>query len=220
MAMNNKLPETVEEVVGCVSIVSELRMSVRETGKHIVRACNRAEDPALNLHHPHGRAAQLLTDRARRVLDEQTLIRAVVALPDGRMHTHIRRDAADDELGDAAHLEEELKVRVRERGAAGLVDDGLVRGGVELGDDIVPRLAADEEPAQGATIADAEARRVIPGAEELARRERRQIRAVALAGVVDGVSGGTEGGEEAGDVGDGGARVRDGVSEVGDVPAL
>ena len=52
---------------------------------------------------------------------------------------------------------------------------------------------------------------------ELAGGERGEVGAVPFAGVVDGEAGGAEGGEEAGDVGDGGARVVDGVSEVRDV---
>lgn len=84
----------------------------------------------------------------------------------------------------------------------------------------MPGLAPDEQPAEWALVAYAQPGGIVARAEELARGERGQVGAVAFAGVVDGVAVLTERLQELRDVGDGGARAVDGVSQMSDVPVL
>src|ERR1043166_3111603 len=67
-----------------------------------------------------------------------------------------------------------------ERTLAGLVDDDFARLGIELIDDVVTALAANQDSSHRAGIADA---LVAAAADDLRRRTIGQIRAVALARV-------------------------------------
>ena len=69
-----------------------------------------------------------------------------------------------------------------ERALAGLVDHRLAFDRIELGNDVVARLAAHQDAAHGARVADALGRRA---ALDLGGRRVGQIRPVALAGVND-----------------------------------
>lgn len=108
---------------------------------------------------------------------------------------------------------------MRERAPPGLIDNGLTRKGIQLGNRVVALFAADKEAAEGPRVADAEAGGVIAGAEGFAGGEGREVPAVAFARVVDLVTGGAEGGEEALKGGDDGARGGDGVALAGEVAA-
>src|SRR6185437_6464234 len=93
-----------------------------------------------------------------------------------------RGDAADDELLDAAALEDGVEIRRIESAFARLVDDRLARRGLELIDNVVPMLSAHEDAAHRARIADAGRE---PAPRLLARRQVGEIGAMALTGVDD-----------------------------------
>ncbi len=75
-----------------------------------------------------------------------------------------------------------VEVRVVEGALAGLVDDELAGGGIKRCNDVVPGLAANEDPAHRSGIADAQTWRA---ALDLGRRCVRQIGQVAFARVDD-----------------------------------
>lgn len=104
-------------------------------------------------------------------------------------HAHIRGNATDNEILDTAIVEQKFQIRVLKRAAAGLVDDGLRRERRQLRDDIVALLPAHQQPAVGPVVADALAAGIVAAAAELAARERREVRPVALPGVIDRKAG-------------------------------
>ncbi len=75
--------------------------------------------------------------------------------------------------------EQALKVRVRKRALARLVQHDLARHRVQLGDGVVAALAADQEAAEGAGGVDAEGGGVVAGAEEFAGGEGGEVGGVA-----------------------------------------
>ena len=98
------------------------------------------------------------------------------------MHAHLGRHAGDQQGLDAAIAQHQVEVGLVERALAGLVDHGLAVDGVELGDDVVAGLAANENAAHGALVADAHGRRA---ALDLGARCVRQIGAMTFTRVDD-----------------------------------
>ena len=87
---------------------------------------------------------------------------------------------------DAAVAKHQLEVGLVEGALAGLVEHGLADQWGELRDDVVPSLAADEDAAHGAAVADAHRRRA---ALDLGARGIGHVGAMALARVDDGEAG-------------------------------
>mmetsp|Transcript_22375 Transcript_22375/g.55281 ORF Transcript_22375/g.55281 Transcript_22375/m.55281 type:complete len:269 (-) Transcript_22375:382-1188(-) len=156
-----------------------------ERPRHVVHARRGAKNSALHVHHLDGRRVVRGICCCRPVLQQQTLVPEVVRLPHCGVHAHIRGDAAEDEALDAARPEHQVHVRVGEGALAGLVDDVLAGQGGELGDKIPPGLAAREDPAAGARVANADAPTGLPAAPALIGGKVGERRAVALARVND-----------------------------------
>jgi len=97
-------------------------------------------------------------------------------------HAHLGGDARDDELLDAAVLENRVQVRGVECALAGLVDHRLGRQRAKLRDDVVPSLTADEDAAHRPGIPD---RRLAASANLFRRRQIGEIRAMPLTRVDD-----------------------------------
>ena len=84
-------------------------------------------------------------------------------------------------------MEDQLQVGGAERALARLVDDDLARQRGELVDDVPARLAAHEDAAARAEVADADAVLADPArAPALVRGQVGEVGAMALAGVDDG----------------------------------
>ena len=119
------------------------------------RVAHPAEDAALRLDHRERRRLELREVGADAVLEHQAVVAAVVRLAHRGVDAHLGRDAAHDELPDAAVVQHRVEVGGVEGALAGLVDDRLAGRGLELVDDVVAVLAAHEDAAHRPGIADA-----------------------------------------------------------------
>ena len=113
-------------------------------------------------------------------------IAAVVGLAHGGVDADFRRDAGDDQVLDAAILQRQFEIGLVEGAFAGLVDHRLAVDRIELRNDVVARLAADENAPHRAGRADALTRLA---ALDLGGRRVRHVRAVTLARVNDQQAG-------------------------------
>ena len=87
---------------------------------------------------------------AHAVLEHEAVVAPVVGFAHRGVDADFRRHAGDDELLDAAVLQDRVKVGGVEGALARLVDDRLAGLRVELGDDVVARLAAHQDAAHRA----------------------------------------------------------------------
>jgi hypothetical protein len=142
--------------------------------------------------------------------DDEAAEAAVIRLPERGVDADLGGDAGEEQHLDAAVAEHGFEFGGVEGALAGLVDDGLARDGGEGVDDAVAGLAADEDAAHGAGIADAGAGRA---AFDLGGRGVRQVRAMAFAGVDHQHVSGAGGGEHGLAGGDGGGEERDVIAE-------
>ena len=164
---------------------------------------------------------QLPDTRRTRIAHQQTVKPKIIPIPHRPTNTNIRRNPTNNQIPHPLHIQQQPEVRVPKRALPGLVDHRLALDRVHLADKIVARLAPHQQPPQRARVADAAAgRREAPAALPLAGRQGREVRAVALARVVDWEAEGAEGGEEGLDLGDDGACCRDGVALGGEVAAF
>ena len=118
---------------------------------------------------------------------------AVIGFPHRRVDADLGGDAANEERFDAAILEHQFQIGLIESALARLVDHRFAGGRVELGDDVVPRLAADEDAAHRAQGADAHGR---IASLDLHRRGIGQVGPVAFAGMDDENAGAPRGGQD------------------------
>lgn len=70
------------------------------------------------------------------------------------MHAHISRHTTDDQISHALNPQEELEVSMSKGSIARLIDHRLAAARIELADDIVARLATNEQSAQRSPVAD------------------------------------------------------------------
>lgn len=200
--------------------VSFLSSFFAQSSKHIDSLSDSPKNAPLHLDAFQRRVVQLLPPRRARVAHHDAVQPEICGVAHRARDAHVRRNPAHDQAADSAHAQHQREVGVAKRAAAGLVDDGLGGEGRELGDDVVAGLAAHEQAAEGAPVADADARGAAAAAAgEVALRERAEVGPVALARVVDGVAGAAEGGEEGADAGDDGAGRGDGEAGVVGVAA-
>ena len=109
-------------------------------------------------------------------------IAAVVGLAHRGVDADLGGDAAYQQVPDAVFLQDVAELGGVERALAGLVDHDLAVERIELGNDVVAGLAADQDPPHRPGIADPQRRRA---ALDLGRRRIGQIGQMALAGVDD-----------------------------------
>src|SRR5579871_205154 len=186
------------------------------------RAGDRPEHAVLHLHHLDRRRVVAGVGGRAAVLEQQTLVAAVVRLAHGGVDADVRGDAGQDQVGDPPLAQDEVEVRRAEGPLPRLVDDRLSRPRRQLGDDVPPRLAPDQDAAAGSRVADADplvAGRP-PRAPALVGGQVGEIRAVPLARVDDRVAARAHAGQDASDRLDAGARQTDVVAEQIDVAAL
>jgi hypothetical protein len=123
---------------------------------------------------------------AAAVFQQQALEAAVVGLAHGGVHADVGRDAGEHDVAQAPRAQHQLEIGGAERALARLVDDRLAGFWRELRDDLPARLAAHQDTAARARIAD-------PGidpprAPALVLRQVGQIGAMTLAGMDDRVA--------------------------------
>ncbi len=123
-----------------------------------MKACefdDRAEHAALHLHHLDRRQMIAVVGRAAAILEQQAFEAAIVALAHRRVHADVGGDAGQHDVLDAARAQDQFEVGRAERALAGLVDDDLAGDRREFVDDLPAGLAAHQDLAAGAGIADA-----------------------------------------------------------------
>ena len=99
------------------------------------------------------------------------------------MDADIRRNAGQYEVGDAAQPQHQFEVGGKERSFSGLVDHRLAGSWRQFRDDLPAGLAAHQNAAAGAGVADI--RTNAPRPPTLVTWEIGKIRAVSFAGVKD-----------------------------------
>ena len=117
---------------------------------------------------------------AAAIREHDAAIAAVIRLAHGGVHADLGGDTAHEQRLDAAGAQDGVEVGLVERAFAGFIDHRLAVDRGELGHNVVPRLAADQDAAHGSRRADAQ-RRV--AALDLERRRVGKVGAMALAGV-------------------------------------
>src|SRR3954447_7879656 len=113
-----------------------------------------AEDAALGADHLQADAVELGEVRADAVGQHEAVEAAVVGLADGGVHADLGGHPGDDEVRDLRPVEQLAEAGRVEGALAGLVDDRLAGDRGQLVDDVVAVLAADEDAAVGAGVAD------------------------------------------------------------------
>ena len=147
---------------------------------------------------------------AHAVFEHEAVVSAVVGLAHRRVDAHLGRHAGDDELLDASVLEDGVEVGGVERALARLVDHRFAGFGIKLRNDVVAGLAAHENAAHRAGVADG---RRAAAAYLLGRRQIGQIGPMAFARMKRRKAGGAPSRQQATVWLDGPAELRDVVAE-------
>ena len=91
----------------------------------------------------------LLVEGGAAILQQQTLIAAIIGVPHGRLHRAVGGDTRDDKVADLLFPEDGVEVGREEGAPARFVNYGLALARTKLQDDLRSRLASDEKPAMG-----------------------------------------------------------------------
>src|SRR5271165_4534691 len=126
---------------GAAAAVFITSSSTMECGDDGLGGGDPAEYAALRLDHAQPHLLKLREVRADAIGHHDAVVAAVVSLAHRRIDADLGGDPADDQLGDAAVLQHRVEVGGEERSLARLIDDRLARQRVELGDNVVARLA-------------------------------------------------------------------------------
>jgi len=129
--------------------------------------------------HGEGGVVEWREIRGSAVGEDEAVVAAVVRLAHRRRDAHLGGDAADDQLADCPILEQRIEIGGVKGAFAGLVDDRLAGDREQLVDDLVAGLAAHQDTAHRALVADADGE--MP-ARLLARRQVGEVGTVAFAG--------------------------------------
>src|SRR5580658_4234223 len=162
------------------------RSAPADRSYHVSRMTHPSEDPALRLDHVEAGGLEFREIRSDAILDDEAIEAAIIGLAHGRVDAHLRRDARDHELTDRAIVEDGVQIGGEESAFARLVDHRLAGARVELRDDVVPGLAADEDAAERTAVAD---RFVAASALLLRQGKIGEIRAMSLTRVDDEKAG-------------------------------
>src|SRR5882724_328753 len=120
---------------------------------------------------------------AAAILEQQAFEASVVGLAHRRMDADVGRDARQHEVGNAAQPQHQFEIGGAEGAFAGLVDDRLAGQWGQLRYDLPPGLAAHQDSAARAGVANAGAD--APRAPALIRRKVGEVGTMSLAGVKD-----------------------------------
>ena len=152
-----------------------------------------AEDAPLGLDHFQAGLLEFREIGTDAILGDDAVVTAVIRLAHGGVDAHLGGHAGDDEVFHSAMLKDGMKIGGVECALTGLVDHGLVGKRVELGNDVVAFLPADEDAPHRPGITDGGG---AAPADFLCRRQIGKIGAVAFAGVDDLQAGGAPCGEQ------------------------
>jgi hypothetical protein len=119
------------------------------------RGRDRAEHAALHLDHLQRVLVVALVGGGAAILEQHAFEAAVVGLAHRGVDADVGGDAGQHDVLDAAQPQHQLEVGGAERALAGLVDDRLARQRRQIGDDLPAGLAAHQDAAARAGIADA-----------------------------------------------------------------
>ncbi len=137
-----------------------------------------AENAALGLDHLQAHGVELRKVGSDAVFEHEAVVASVIGFAHRGVDADFRRYAGDDQLLDAAVLEDGVEVGGVKGALPRLVDHRLAWRRVEFGDDVVARFAAHQDAAHGPDVADAG--RAAP-AHFLGGRQIGEIGPVALA---------------------------------------
>src|SRR6266446_4897998 len=126
----------------------------RECGDDRFGGCDPAEDATLRLDHAQPHLLKLREIRADAIGYDDAFVAAVVRLAHRGIDADLGGDPADDQLRDAAVLQHRVEVGGGKGAVPRFVDDRLARQRIKFGDDVVPGLAAYQDPAHRAGVAD------------------------------------------------------------------
>jgi len=121
------------------------------------RVRHRAKHAALHLDHLDGGQMVAGVGRAAAILQQQTLEAAVVALAHRRVHADVGGDAGQHDVLDPFRAQDQFQIGGAERTLARLIDDDLARQRLQFVDDLPTGLAAHQDLAAGAGVADTRA---------------------------------------------------------------
>ena len=171
-------------------LLTSFSAGLRERRDRRNRIRHPAEDRALRLHHREAHLVEFREIGGAAVGEHDAAIAAVVRLAHRGVDADFRGHAAHQQMLDAEIAQQRVEIGRVERALAGLVDHRLAGDRIELRDDVVAGLAADEDAPHRAGIADAHR-----GLAALELRLRRvgEIGAVPFARVDDQQSGGARG---------------------------
>src|ERR1700730_4176703 len=125
----------------------------RECGDDRFGGCDPAEDAALRLDHAQSHLLKLREIRADAIGYDDAFVAAVVRLTHRGIDADLGRYPADDQLRDVPVLQHRVEVGGVKRALPRLVDNRLPRPRIKFGDDVVSGLAAHQDPAHRAGVA-------------------------------------------------------------------
>src|SRR5205085_10093215 len=191
------LPNRLVTPTTSISIARMVRYRSIERGDQRAARAHRAEYAALHLDHLEGGQMIAVVGRAAAILEQHAFEAAIVRLAHGGVDANVGGDAGENEVADLPRPQDELEIGGAEAALAGLVDDRFAGKRRKLCDDLPAGLAAHQDAAARARIADAGTD--LLRAPPLVGRQVGEIRPVALAGVDDLIMFGAHGGEHAAD---------------------
>src|SRR5258705_13441727 len=106
--------------------------------QNLFRMRHPAEDAALGLDHFQAHVMKFREIGTDAILRHETVVTAVVGFADGGVHADFRGDTGDDELFDAAILQDGVQVGGPERTLARFINHRLAENRVKLGNDVMP----------------------------------------------------------------------------------
>ena len=125
--------------------------------QHRGRVGDPAEDAALGLDHLQAHLVEFGKVGGAAIRQHDAAIAAVVGLAHRGVDADLGGDAADQQILDAVFLQHVAEFGGVERALARLVDHDLAVERIQLGNDVVAGLAADQDAPHRAGIADAQA---------------------------------------------------------------
>src|SRR5579883_3232969 len=120
----------------------------------ISRGADPSENPALRLHHVQRRLLKLREIGGDAIFKHEAVVTTVVCFAHRRRNADFGGDAADDELFDPAAFEDGVEIGGVKSALAGLVDDRLAGCRLQLVDNVVTALPANQDAPHRAGIAD------------------------------------------------------------------